>query len=629
MPCVLASGSSASVIVAPRKPRPRSSASTRGDQAAGRPPYAVYAAFETMTRGTTPAAIARRYGTRPGASAGAPASIVTASSSVDTVASPRPGKCFRVGTAPPSSRPGGECRHPLRGAHGERREPASLGGDERAGNAGHVRDGREIDVDAEALERGRGLPSSAPDRALGEPPQLLGRGRRRRPAKAPDETSLLVGRDQDAPATRPRGSAKARRQRAHLGRRADVRAHEDHPSDPATPDALEEPRARRSAVHADHQRGADELGKRDGAAAPAAARGAARQREGDDEAEADGREARGGSRRSRNAPSTETSSSPETENGRRHSSDAWPSIVSRHSYRPGSSRSGPELIATGKSSGVPGLRPAGRPTSNGTSSKKTIGSAAVARLGVDLDRDPVGVEELEPHHVPLVRLVPRDADQDRDPERRRLRPGQRPAAADHRELAVAHLGEVGQQHRHAHEASLAQGGAEVTPRTAGRAIGAAPQVRPDRQEGFCTHRDPEVNGEVKICFDLLPRLGEAEVDLARRRIGPAGGDDLPTGVEVDRLGPVGVRVAEERRLPAAERVVRDRHGTGTLIPTILIDVELELTRGAAVASEERDAVAVRVVVDDARLRRRRCRRAQRRAGARYMRERYASISVVT
>ena len=56
----------------------------------------------------------------------------------------------------------------------------------------------------------------------------------------------------------------------------------------------------------------------------------------------------------------------------------------------------------------------------------------------------------------LVRLVPRHPDQDRDPERDRLGPGERPAAADDGELAVGHLGEVGEEHGHAHLASLAQ-----------------------------------------------------------------------------------------------------------------------------------------------------------------------------
>src|SRR5690242_12352774 len=45
---------------------------------------------------------------------------------------------------------------------------------------------------------------------------------------------------------------------------------------------------------------------------------------------------------------------------------------------------------------------------------------------------------------------------------------------------------------------------------------------------------------------------EAEVDAAVARIEPAGRDRLPAGVEVDALGAVHVRVAEQRGLPAAE-----------------------------------------------------------------------------
>src|SRR5687768_7688213 len=55
------------------------------------------------------------------------------------------------------------------------------------------------------------------------------------------------------------------------------------------------------------------------------------------------------------------------------------------------------------------------------------------------------------------------------------------------------------------------------------------------------------------------RLREAQVDLRRRRVGPARRDDLAARIERDPLRPVDVRVAEERRLPPAERVVRDGH----------------------------------------------------------------------
>ena len=81
-------------------------------------------------------------------------------------------------------------------------------------------------------------------------------------------------------------------------------------------------------------------------------------------------------------------------------------------------------------------------------------------------------------------------------------------------------------------------------------------------------------------------------------------------VEVDALGPVDVAVAEQGRLPAAERVVGDRHRDRDVDPDHAdLDVELELAGCAAVAREDRGAVAVRVVVDRARSPRRRSRRA--------------------
>ena len=87
-------------------------------------------------------------------------------------------------------------------------------------------------------------------------------------------------------------------------------------------------------------------------------------------------------------------------------------------------------MATGKSSGVPGLSPAGRPTSKGKSSKKTTGCEP-SSVSISTAM-PVRVEKLEAHDVPLVRLIPRNADQDRDAERDGVGAGQRPPAADDR-----------------------------------------------------------------------------------------------------------------------------------------------------------------------------------------------------
>src|SRR5439155_9605811 len=83
------------------------------------------------------------------------------------------------------------------------------------------------------------------------------------------------------------------------------------------------------------------------------------------------------------------------------------------------------------------------------------------------------------------------------------------------------------------------------------------------------------------------RLREAEVDLRGGRVGPARGDDLAAGVEVDAFGAVDMGVAEEAVLPAAEGVVGDRHRNRYVDPDhSRLDVELELPGDAAVARED-------------------------------------------
>ncbi len=63
----------------------------------------------------------------------------------------------------------------------------------------------------------------------------------------------------------------------------------------------------------------------------------------------------------------------------------------------------------------------------------------------------VGVEQLEPEHVLLIRLIPRNLEQRRDEEPERpLRVHHRPAAADHVQLARRHTREVGQEQSHLH-----------------------------------------------------------------------------------------------------------------------------------------------------------------------------------
>ena len=201
VPCVVASGSSASVIVAPRKPRPRSTPSTRGDQAR--------AARRTLCRRRSrPSRAARRPPRSPAgrsrgprASSAGPASIVTASSSVDTVARPRPGKCLRVGATPPSSRPAAKAVAPFAARAGTVEKARRCVAMNDRGRPGTSATGARS---TSTPRRSSAVAVSRPRRriaALGESPQLLGRGHRRRPAEAPHETSLLVGRDEKAPAT--------------------------------------------------------------------------------------------------------------------------------------------------------------------------------------------------------------------------------------------------------------------------------------------------------------------------------------------------------------------------------------------------------------------------------------------
>src|SRR5262245_47408640 len=81
--------------------------------------------------------------------------------------------------------------------------------------------------------------------------------------------------------------------------------------------------------------------------------------------------------------------------------------------------------------------------------------------------------------------------------------------------------------------------------------------------------------------------------------GPAGGHGLEPGVETRALHAVHRHVAEQRALPAAKAVeghwYRDRHIDADHAD---LDAVGELARGVAVAGEDRDAVAVFMVVDE-------------------------------
>ncbi len=106
---------------------------------------------------------------------------------------------------------------------------------------------------------------------------------------------------------------------------------------------------------------------------------------------------------------------------------------------------------------------------------------------------------------------------------------------------------------------------------------------------------------VRGWWAAVSRCGEAEVDALRapgRRVAPARGDHLATGEEVHALGAVGVGVAEQRALPAAEGEVRHRHRDRHVDPDHAdLDLVLEQPGRGAVAGEDRGAVAVLVGVD--------------------------------
>src|SRR5215203_2607484 len=93
-------------------------------------------------------------------------------------------------------------------------------------------------------------------------------------------------------------------------------------------------------------------------------------------------------------------------------------------------------------------------------------------------------------------------------------------------------------------------------------------------------------------------LRETQVDFTRRRIGPAAGHDFGARVELDTLRTIHVEVAEKRVLPAAEAVIRHRHGNRYVDPDHSdFYVELELPRRAAIPREDRRTVAVGIVVN--------------------------------
>ena len=282
--CVVASGSSASVIVTPVNPSPRRSVRTRGDQAAG--PAAVGRVrgvrdhHERSDAGRDRAAIreeTRRERARRRRRSRRPRRRSTSSRGRARGSASASARRRR-----PAARPRRPSR-PSRSSSASIEKPRRWAGDERSRDARHVRDGREVDVDAEPLERRRRVVPSRRIAASPRWPSSSAEARRWRPAEAPHRAALLVGHHEErvaAGCVRPRGATPSRARTC--GALRTLRAHQDHAADLG-------PRRIRSS--------SDGVGRR-----PV-------------------------DRRYRIA----SSSSRRTENGRRQSSSASPSIVSRHS----------------------------------------------------------------------------------------------------------------------------------------------------------------------------------------------------------------------------------------------------------------------------------------------------------
>src|SRR5436190_22656040 len=110
---------------------------------------------------------------------------------------------------------------------------------------------------------------------------------------------------------------------------------------------------------------------------------------------------------------------------------------------------------------------------------------------------------------------------------------------------------------------------------------------------------PKPFAEFILLLKLSAHLRKSQIHRAGAGIGPAAGDHFGARVELYALWTIDVKVPEQRRLPAAEAVVRHRNGDRNVHPHhSRVHVELKLARRAAIASEDRDAVAVGVLIDD-------------------------------
>src|SRR4051812_19682258 len=118
------------------------------------------------------------------------------------------------------------------------------------------------------------------------------------------------------------------------------------------------------------------------------------------------------------------------------------------------------------------------------------------------------------------------------------------------------------------------------------------------RQGFCLRPRENRCLFVRLSYNRLRGGREVHVSGIGRLFGPARRDHLRARVEPHALGAVDAVVAEQRVLPAAERVEGERHRDRDVDADHPdLDAALEVARGLPARGEDRDAVRVVVRVD--------------------------------
>ena len=153
------------MIVAPRNRGRAAGRAREATRPPGAPPYAVYEAFAIITSGATPAVIARRYGHEPAREhrcAGVDRHRLVVGRHRRE---PEPGEVLERRGDASVEQARREGRAPFAARAGTVEKPRRCAAMNEPATPGHVRDRSEVDVDAEALERGRRLAAAPADRA--------------------------------------------------------------------------------------------------------------------------------------------------------------------------------------------------------------------------------------------------------------------------------------------------------------------------------------------------------------------------------------------------------------------------------------------------------------------------------